>query len=931
MSLASKKEEEGGLNSYYNNKTTILQEARVFNESPISPRKCRALLTRIVYLLYFGESFGTQEATTLFFGTTKLFQHKDSALRQMVYLAIKELANTAEDVIMVTSSIMKDMQPNSEVIYRPNAIRALCRIIDPSMVQGVERFFKAAIVDRTPSISSAALVSSYHLFPAAKDVVKRWVNEVQEAVNAKSSTSFFGSSTPSSYLGFGSSSSSSNSGYSPMPSSSYITQYHALGLLYLIRQQDRMAVTKMIQQLGGGKSGAGTILKNPMALCMLIRYAAKVIEEDPNVQKQMLDMLEGWLRHKSDMVNLEAARAICEMRGVTSAQLTRSIAVLQLFLSSPKPTLKFAATRTLASLALTHPTSVATCNVDLENLISDSNRSVATYAITTLLKTGNEASVDRLMKQITGFMSEISDEFKVIIVDAIRSLCLKFPTKHVSMLGFLSGVLRDEGGYDFKRAVVEAIFDMIKFIGDCKEQALSHLCEFIEDCEFTKLSVRILHLLGIEGPQAPQPAKYIRFIYNRVVLENATVRAAAVSSLAKFGISDDDSKLHNSVAVLLNRCLDDVDDEVRDRAAMYLKVLDAPPLAETYIKDDSVFSLSALEAKLVSYVNDANAADTPFDFSSVPKVSRQQAEQEVARPSTLDTIGTPSAKKSSPSPPPPTAEETQSAYLQQLAEVPELASYGPVLNSSAKPVRLTESETEYQVSCTKHIFKEHVVFQFNVSNTLPDTILEQVSVIMQPSTDSGLTEDFIIPLPSLSSSSSSSSPGIVYVSFTRDSPEEFATASFTCILKFLSKEVDPSTGEPEEEGYEDEYQLEEVELSAGGDYIVPSYANFSSEWDRLRGGASATETFSLSAMESIKAACDSIVEILNMEPLGGSQTPTSTSVHTLQLSGLLTGGGGKVLVRCRMTFSHGQGVTLELGVRAEKQEACKLVLAAIGG
>jgi coatomer subunit gamma len=160
--------------------------------------------------------------------------------------------------------------------------------------------------------------------------------------------------------------------------------------------------------------------------------------------------------------------------------------------------------------------------------------------------------VDRLMKQITSFMSEISDEFKVIIVDAIRSLCLKFPTKHASMLGFLSGVLRDEGGYDFKRAVVEAIFDMIKYIGESKEQALSHLCEFIEDCEFTKLSVRILHLLGIEGPKALQPSKYIRFIYNRVVLENATVRAAAVASLAKFGIIDD-PKLKKSIGVLLNR------------------------------------------------------------------------------------------------------------------------------------------------------------------------------------------------------------------------------------------------------------------------------------------------------------------------------------------------------------------------------------------
>jgi coatomer subunit gamma len=75
--MSAKKDEETGLGSYYNNKTTILQEARVFNESPISPRKCRALLTRIVYLLYLGETFSAQEATTLFFGTTKLFQHKD--------------------------------------------------------------------------------------------------------------------------------------------------------------------------------------------------------------------------------------------------------------------------------------------------------------------------------------------------------------------------------------------------------------------------------------------------------------------------------------------------------------------------------------------------------------------------------------------------------------------------------------------------------------------------------------------------------------------------------------------------------------------------------------------------------------------------------------------------------------------------------------
>jgi coatomer protein complex subunit gamma len=150
--------------------------------------------------------------------------------------------------------------------------------------------------------------------------------------------------------------------------------------------------------------------------------------------------------------------------------------------------------------------------------------------------------------------------------------------------------------------------------------------------------------------------------------------------------------------------------------------------------------------------------------------------------------------------------------------------------------------------------------QFNVSNTMPDTILEQVSVIMQPPADSGLTEDFIIPVPSLMSSNS---PGIVYVSFTREAPEEYVTASLSCMLKFISKEMDPATGEPEVEGYEDEYQLEEVELAAGGDYIIPNYSNFSSEWDRLRTGASMTETFTLSSMESIKGVAVTLSAVLS--------------------------------------------------------------------
>lgn len=41
---------------------------------------------------------------------------------------------------------------------------------------------------------------------------------------------------------------------------------------------------------------------------------------------------------------------------------------------------------------MTHPMAVTNCNIDMESLITDQNRSIATLAITTLLKTGALAS-----------------------------------------------------------------------------------------------------------------------------------------------------------------------------------------------------------------------------------------------------------------------------------------------------------------------------------------------------------------------------------------------------------------------------------------------------------------------------------------------------------------------------------------------------------
>ena len=143
---------------------------------------------------------------------------------------------------------------------------------------------------------------------------------------------------------------------------------------------------------------------------------------------------------------------------------------------------------------------------------------------------------------------------------------------------------------------------------------------------------------------------------------------------------------------------------------------------------ESVFSLAALESKLVAYVQDSNASDVPFDASSIPKISKEQARRESARmwivsvwifpltfalgPSALETAHTiPVPKVPTSALPAPSAAEVRSAYSKQLTAVPELESYGSVFNSSPKPAQLTESETEYTVSCVKHVFEEHIVFQ----------------------------------------------------------------------------------------------------------------------------------------------------------------------------------------------------------------------------
>lgn len=459
-----------------------------------------------------------------------------------------------------------------------------------------------------------------------------------------------------------------------------------------------------------------------------------------------------------------------------------------------------------------------------------------------------------------------------------------------------------------------------------------------------------------------------------MVLENAIVRAAAVSALAKFGVGQKDPEVKSSILVLLTRCLDDTDDEVRDRAALNLRLMKKEDDTANYFINngkfislvhlecnslttiDSMYSLPTFEHQLVMYVTstDKSTFSTAFDTSTIPVVSQEQALAE-ERTKKL-TTATPTLKAPTDGPTKkangvaePSATTTTEKYAEQLMQIPELKAYGNLLKSTT-PVELSESETEYVVTAVKHIFKEHTVLQYNIKNTLPETILEDVTVMAAPTEDDVLEEEFIVPAPKIAINE----PGVVYVTFKNlGGAFSFPVTSFSNVLKFTSKEIDPTTGEPEQGGYEDEYQVEDMDLT-GNDYVIPTFAgSFDEVWEPTS-GEEVSETLLLSNVKGISGmslslpfilpgkpnllfdiltnlcvdATEQIVSTLSLQPLEGSEVALSTSTHALKLFGK-TVSGGKVAALIKMAYSSKTGVTTKISVRADEEGVANAVLASV--
>lgn len=87
-------------------------------------------------------------------------------------------------------------------------------------------------MDKAAVVASAVLVSALHLLGHNAEIVKRWTNEIQEAVQSKHT----------------------------------MVQFHGVALLHALRANDRLAVSKLVTSLT--KSN----VRSSLAQCLLVRY-----------------------------------------------------------------------------------------------------------------------------------------------------------------------------------------------------------------------------------------------------------------------------------------------------------------------------------------------------------------------------------------------------------------------------------------------------------------------------------------------------------------------------------------------------------------------------------------------------------------------------------------------------------------------------------
>ena len=486
--------------------------------------------------------------------------------------------------------------------------------------------------------------------------------------------------------------------------------YHALNVLYNIKKQDMMSFVKMMLLVISKNSSYGIL-----ATIQLIRYCKEILEADllDNNSERAIFMWLAKQLNKNNTIVIEVAKTLVSMKNVTNSDLLAAVSSLNIYLLSMNPINVFAALKIYDRL-VDHPAkaSLLTSTTDIESHLSNNNKAVKSLALSILLKVCREDKVSELLDKAYEIFTDLPDSVKVSVVTAAEEISRKYPEKTKDVILFLWRCLRDRGELDFKVRAIKKITELMKKRAEYFDKVFDFFCEYIEDPYSPKLVHIILDVFVENIQHCSEPKKILRFVLNRLHLDEGKTRSAAISCLGEVGLKA--IAIRSECLSIISSYAKDIDDEVRERASYYSGLLLQKKLqVEAYSSE--VFSqeqLESIQAAIRDGLDNAESLDldkivnskaaekavTSFTSSPGPQVPSAAAAK---------TLATKAAASNEFSPDP-----VFSAFAKSNEDLRE---YGQLLLSKP-PVDLSHKDSDFYVRLAKHFFEEHIVLEYIISN-----------------------------------------------------------------------------------------------------------------------------------------------------------------------------------------------------------------------
>eukprot|EP00796_Vickermania_ingenoplastis_P004643 gene4643-3346_t len=840
--------------------SSALQNCRVFNNVPLNVDGCMKAMMNLLYLLYSGRAtLSEDEATEIFFMSTKLMQSTNIKLRRLHYVLIKELSPLVEARYIASNTLVVDMK-NSSSIIRRNALRTLYAVLDTPMYHTMDRTIVECLNSGNPELVNTALVIGLHIATENIEIAKKWSTQL----------SCSGRTQDDNHTG----------------------NACRAALLHAIRNNDRLSAQRLLKDARTG------VIRAPLALAFIVNVCGdqlhQMFSKTGNIEdgEEFLKFIHSMTHHHNEMVVSQACQVLCTIPHLSESGAFSCVSRLTERLSSSSNVTRFTAAMLLSKMARLYPAAVGTASANLEARANDSQPGVATYAIIGLLLTGSEEEVVRLLSQLCSgnAFKAMDDDFKLVMINTTLDLHKKFPSSLEPIVNFLFLALTEVHSLVVKERIVDTMIHLSKKDAATKETILTKLADCIDDCDYPSMTKRVLAYLSEEVPQCAIPRRYVRYIYNHCKLEQAEIRAVAVRSLAK--IAAKLPQLRSFILPLLARCCIDEDDEVRDRAVFYTKLFAT--------KDDRL-----IERNISDIADEVAVQRTVV-------ASRKVEETLATSAKTADSVVAARVEGTAAAPSGSAAGHMSAAVLEgrdALGLVAPLRQLGAPVKS-CEPVELTEADHEYAVRVIKHLTPTHVIFQFAIRNTMAEESFAHVTVACDLD-ELEAEPQFAIPAEVVA-------PGEVRYAYVvaQYTENAFPSGEVPCSIKFVMREVGEEGLAVDEKDLE-EFPMESFELDIA-DYFKPLSLdhNFEERWEAAAEAGETAGTYELPSMRNLTVAVKEIANFFGLHVLGGIPEKVTAASHTLRMSGTAANTERSVLLmKAKVFISTTGSVVLQMVMR----------------